>query len=491
MKKRNKIVTENAQSKDAEATTATTNPASQSTSNSSSSDKETATAVVNSADQDQTAVDEQSAKQSLTDAVKTNTDSKGVADTNQPTAKKSASDTKSTSSKSARSATVDKKSIPASKAESQAPATEAAPKAANNSGKLALVISIIALGLVGFQYYQTQFSADSNEQRSAAKIDSIKQALATSVASTNQVKLDSAAAISQVKITLNEVNANLLKLTSTEAQKSADISALQTRLTKSIQQVQASGLQQNSRKDWLLAEVEYLLRLANQRVLMENSPIGALALLESADKILQQTDDVSIFSVRKALAADIVALTAVPHIDQEGLYLKIDALSAQINQLKLVPITDKKQLPKIIDEVATQTITEVTKNAFAQAWEKASAKLGKLVVINHRDSAIEPLLSPAQQAGLLQNLHILFEQTQLALLQRKTTPYQRSIEKAELIINTYFQAKDGTTQGILKGLKELKEQQISVDLPSIAGSLNSLKAYLKQSAEILKAGVAG
>ena len=120
---------------------------------------------------------------------------------------------------------------------------------------MALVISIIALGLVGFQYYQTQFAAGGYEQRSAAKIDSIKQALATSVASANtianQVKLDSAAAISQVKVSLNEVNANLLKLTSTEAQKSADISALQTRLTKSIQQVQASGLQQNSRKDWL------------------------------------------------------------------------------------------------------------------------------------------------------------------------------------------------------------------------------------------------
>ncbi len=490
MKKRNKIVTENAQSKDAEITTATTNPASQSTSNSSSSDEETATAV----DQDYTAVKvepEQSEKQSLTDAVKTNSDSKSAADANQSTAKKPAPDTKSASRKPARSATADKKATPASKA----PATEAVPKAANNSGKLALVISIIALGLVGFQYYQTQFGAGSNEQRSAAKIDSIKQALATSVASANtianQVKLDSAAAISQVKVSLNEVNANLLKLTSAEAQKSADISALQTRLTKSIQQVQASGLQQNSRKDWLLAEVEYLLRLANQRVLMENSTIGALALLESADQILQQTDDVSIFSVRKALAADIAALAAVPHIDQEGLYLKIDALSAQINQLKLVPITDKKKLPKIIDEVTTQTITEVTKSAFAQAWDKASAKLGKLVVINHRDSAIEPLLSPAQQAGLLQNLHILFEQTQLALLQRKTTPYQRSIEKAELIINTYFQAKDGTTQGLLKGLNDLKEQQISIDLPSIAGSLNSLKAYLKQSAEILKAGVAG
>ena len=112
------------------------------------------------------------------------------------------------------------------------------------------------------------------------------------------------------------------------------------------------------------------------------------------------------------------------------------------------------------------------------------------MVIRHRDSAIEPLLSSAQQAALLQNLHILFEQTQLALLQRKQLPYQRSIEKAELIIQTHFQAKDGTSQALLKGLQTLKEQQISVPLPSIAGSLNTLKAYVKQSSEI-KAGVQG
>ena len=99
---------------------------------------------------------------------------------------------------------------------------------------------------------------------------------------------------------------------------------------------------------------------------MENTPIGALALLESADKILQQTDDVSIFAVRKSLAADIAALSAIPHIDQEGLYLKIDALSAQINQLKLVPITDKKQLPKIIDEVATDAVNEAQQSSLAK-----------------------------------------------------------------------------------------------------------------------------
>jgi len=357
----------------------------------------------------------------------------------------------------------------------------------SKSGKLALAISIVALSLVGFQYYQ-QLQTAGNNAAIDTKISQLQQALDSGISAAketaNSIKSEAQASVAKANSAIASVNDNLAALKQAETQKSTDIDTLQARLTQSIQQVEASGLKQNSRKDWLLAEVEYLLRLANQRVLMENTPIGALALLKSADKILQQTDDVSIFSVRKSLAADIAALGAVPHIDQEGLYLKIDALSAQINQLKLVPITDKKQLPKIIDEVASDAVSEAQQSSLSKIWEKASAKLEKLVVINNRDAAIEPLLSPAQQAGLLQNLHILFEQTQLALLQRKQLPYQRSIEKAELIINTHFQAKDGVSLALLSGLKSLKDEQVSVNLPSIAGSLNTLKAYLKQAAEI-------
>ena len=366
-------------------------------------------------------------------------------------------------------------------------------QSSNKSAVLALVIAITALGFSGFQYYQS-IQTNSAAASANAQLKSLQLALSSGISSANDTanSIKSAAdeSIAKAQTAIQSVNTNLVSLQQAEVQKSNDIAALQARLTKSIQQVEASGLQQNTRKDWLLAEVEYLLRLANQRVLMENTPIGAIALLKSADSILQQTDDVSIFSVRKSLAADIAALSAVPVVDQEGLYLKIDALSAQINQLKLVPVTDKKQLPSIIDSVATEAVADAQQSSFAKIWDKASSKLQKLVVIRHRDSAIEPLLSSAQQAALLQNLHILFEQTQLALLQRKQLPYQRSIEKAELIIQTHFQAKDGTSQALLKGLQTLKEQQISVPLPSIAGSLNTLKAYVKQSSEI-KAGVQG
>jgi uroporphyrin-3 C-methyltransferase len=345
--------------------------------------------------------------------------------------------------------------------------------------KIAIAISVVAIVISSAHIYYDFNKGTSNLD---GKIADLEQLINNATANADSAKAAATSAAGNLTKITNDISA----LQSAETEKANEINDLQDRLTKSIQQAEAAGLKNNSRKDWLLAEVEYLLRLANQRVLMEKTPIGALALLESADKILQQTDDVSIFSVRKALAADIAALSVVHNIDQEGLYLKLDALNEQINNLKLVPVTDKKKLPQILDDVASDA-AQANESNMAKIWDKMSSKLAKLVVISHRDSAIEPLLSPAQQAGLLQNLHILFEQAQLALLQSKQAPYLKSLEKAQLIINTYFQANDGTTKGLLKGLQELQQETISVELPSIAGSLNTLKSYLKQGTALKSA----
>ncbi|MGB1237800.1 MAG: uroporphyrinogen-III C-methyltransferase [Pseudomonadales bacterium] len=373
-----------------------------------------------------------------------------------------------------------KKAVPASTTDAtQSNTTADEPKAASSKvAKLAFAVSLVALAVSGYIYNEARLSSASQSD-TLASISQLEGNLDSALASANKTAQTMK---SDVAATVADVNKKLATLQSSTADKEREIEALQARLTRSIQQVEASTQQRNSRKDWLLAEVEYLMRLANQRALMEKSPIGALALLKSADQILVQTDDVSLFSVRKALAADIAALEAVPAIDQEGIYLKLDAMSEQIDQLKLVPITDKKKLPGVLSEVAGDAVSEP--GALAKAWDKATSKLEKLVVISHRSEAIEPLLSPAQQAGLLQNLHILFEQAQLSLLQQKPQAFARSLAKAQKIISTYFEPQDGTSQALLKGLKALEGTQISADMPSISGSLSSLKSHLAQASEI-------
>ncbi len=366
-------------------------------------------------------------------------------------------------------------------ASATATSTAEAKQGATWPGKLALVVSIIALGASGYLYWQSM----QKEQADTSTIASLQAEMKKAV---DEAKAQVTDAKALVTSQVNSVNQNLTMLQNQSSKEQKGIEELQARLTQSIQQVMTK--QTNSRKDWLLAETEYLLRLANQRILMENTSEGALALLKSADKILKETDDVSIYAVRKALASDIAALESVPTFDLEGSYLKLAALNEQVNNLRLIPLTDKNKLPSLIKEVTPESVSEAWTQDLKESWAKAVDKLEKLVVIQHRDEKIEPLLSPEQTYYLQQNLHLMLEQAQLSLLQKKQTAFDRSLEKAEGWINTYFEEKDPTTQALLRGIGELKSLKISPEMPDISGSLNALKSYLQQMTKLKEEGAA-
>src|SRR5690606_21247593 len=118
--------------------------------------------------------------------------------------------------------------------------------------------------------------------------------------------------------------------------------AASNRLLVAEQRIEAQhkrlqGLSSTSREDWLLAEAEYLLRLANQRVLIEHSPSSADGLLTQADEILKNLDDPDLFSLRQAIAKDLASLRLIKEVDHEGLYFSIKALTEQIELLSLHP----------------------------------------------------------------------------------------------------------------------------------------------------------
>jgi len=98
--------------------------------------------------------------------------------------------------------------------------------------------------------------------------------------------------------------------------------------TKLLNQLHGSN-----RADWLLAETEYLLRLANQRLTIETDVRGAEAILVSADKVLAETDDPGLIPVRKKLAEEILSLQAISSLDIDGLYVKLEALISSLDQL--------------------------------------------------------------------------------------------------------------------------------------------------------------
>lgn len=352
-----------------------------------------------------------------------------------------------------------------------APAQEA-KQGATWPGKVALILSVAALGASGYLYWLTLQQTQANDMLRGSLAQEVKNDL-------NASNSESQRAIADLSRRLDDAR----------AQANADkvsVEELHLRLTRGMEQFNAK--QQDTSTEWLLAEVEYLLRLANQRVLMEKTSDGALTLLKSADKLLKETDDISIYDVRKAVAADIAALEAVPVVDTEGVFLKLGAMNEQVDQLRLIPLAEKRELPELLKEITPESVSETWATGLKENWNKALDKLNSLIVIQKRDEKIEPLLSPKETFYLKQNLHLMLEQAQMALLQREQGAFDNSLNSAQQWAAEYFDKNDSATQAIVRGVEELKSVKVAPEVPEITGSLRELKAYLKRMTKLKEEG---
>ncbi|GAB3111417.1 hypothetical protein G8770_20170 [Aestuariicella hydrocarbonica] len=249
------------------------------------------------------------------------------------------------------------------------------------------------------------------------------------------------------------------------------------------------SLSSTSRDDWLLAEAEYLMRLANQRILMERGTEGAVALLEAADQIFEEIGDVDLFAVREKVARDLAELKLTPTVDRSGLYLELSALADQIDKLPLLPVlantslddnpddADRSQSPDVWQNDSVD-VRSVWTRVKAQFWV-AMDKLKHQVRIHHHDQPVEPLLPPDSGHYLRQNLRFHLEQAQLAMLREESTIYHHSLQQAVAQLRQYF--PNNAKADIIAGeLQALSEKNVVIALPDISGSLLALQNYLSE-----------
>ncbi|MGB0957492.1 MAG: uroporphyrinogen-III C-methyltransferase, partial [Litorivicinus sp.] len=228
----------------------------------------------------------------------------------------------------------------------------------------------------------------------------------------------------------------------------------------------------NRAQEYLLAEVEYLLRIAIQRVQAGRDVATGLALLQSADQALATADDAALFPVRRALASEIAALRAVPSLDRTGLYLKLAAAAEQVDALRMSPT-----------EIASAPAPES-----ADAIDGALKTLASFVTVRRRDNPVEPMLAPTEAAYVRQNLRLMMEQSQLALLDGDSATWQASLGRAQDWVGRYFLASDTQTTAMLETLAPLGDLNIAPELPRIGESLNALRAVQKARVDALVGG---
>lgn len=243
---------------------------------------------------------------------------------------------------------------------------------------------------------------------------------------------------------------------------------------------QLHDLGARNRADWLMAEAEYLMHLANQRLSLEQDVRSAEAILVSADQVLAENDDPGLLLVRKALAADIFALQQTKTADVEGLYLRLSAMIKSLNHLGAQAFLNQK-----VDTVPTNEISPsvIIIDDAASSWRSFLndmwRDLQKVFVIRRLDHMVEPLLAPEQSYYLKQNLRLMLEQASLSIMERNQVIYSDSLEKASFWLHSYFDVKNVSSSALLQHIDEMKLIQINPAIPDISGSLRLLKSKIE------------
>ncbi len=345
---------------------------------------------------------------------------------------------------------------------SAAPVSSSDDKVSTAQGKpssgpawLALLLVIALAGGVAWLVRESQ----DRETLLATRVGHLE-----TVARKKDTNLDAASA--RWKQELKTSIGNLKTAMSGESSKlSQSVTAVKAQLAE--QRKELARFSASDRDSWLLAEVEYLLRLANQRLIMAGDTVATQALLASADSVLKELDEANLHKVRAAVAADLAVVRAVPKVDVEGIYLRLSALIEQAGKLVIFQLPTPEARPP-------EGAAANWQGRLRQGYEAALSKLSNYLIIRRRDMPMQALMEPQWEGLVRQNMRMLLEQAQVALLSKNQTLYADSLGRASHWVDQFIDSDEVAARAIDNELKKLADLTISVPLPDISRSLQAL-----------------
>ena len=344
---------------------------------------------------------------------------------------------------------------------------------ARRGGFIAWLAFLLVLALAAGTAYVVQ-EAQRREARLLDRVASLETA-------PDRDQEQAAQAMAQMEASVEQRLTSGLDSAATAVAQQADqlreLAAVLERQGRELEQ-QRAELQRYSatdRESWLLAEAEYLVRLANQRLIMTGDTESAQALLASADAILRQLDDARLHPVRAALASDLAAIRAVPKLDVEGLYLRLAALIEQADALAIF------QLPEL-EAQPMPAPAENWQDRLQQGYQAALRKLSDYIIIRRRDVPMEVLMDPQWEGLVRQNLRMLLEQAQVALLSGNQVLYRESLARAEHWVGEFFASDEAAARALASELRQLMDQTVQLVLPDTNRSLRALEEAVTEQA---------
>ncbi|MEE8428847.1 MAG: uroporphyrinogen-III C-methyltransferase, partial [Gammaproteobacteria bacterium] len=239
---------------------------------------------------------------------------------------------------------------------------------------------------------------------------------------------------------------------------------------KTLQQRQGSDLD-----TWRLAQVQFLLRVANESLQLQHDPTTATAALVSADNELKTLEDPGYFPVRAQLAKEIATLKALPWPDTTGIAMAITGFSHQVRHL---PVKGAKIPPPASGGAGTESSNLDDTIDWRQLPSIVWGSIRELVQVSRQDEPVGAMLAPKEQYFLYQNLQLQLEAARIAVLRRDQKNFRISLRNVTIWLQEHFDTDAAVTQRMMSQVNHLLSIDVQPELPDISRSLHLLRQII-------------
>lgn len=223
------------------------------------------------------------------------------------------------------------------------------------------------------------------------------------------------------------------------------------------------------KNDWQLTEVEYLMRVAQHKLVLQHDFVGAALTLQAANDKIAETADPGLLPVRVQLSEEIAALKTRKQIDLVGIALTLSQLRRQLPILtpgfvlkaetpaEVVSLADNKDLPWL---------------------DRLQQFFNSLFDI--RKEAVKPGRTDSSVYDATETLMGNFTLARWAVIERNESQFRRLVDSSIDVFRKYYSLDDNLNQAFFSEMQELQKMVIKPELPDINGSLQLLRFILEK-----------
>ena len=319
----------------------------------------------------------------------------------------------------------------------------------------ALICALAAIGAAGYLWWQYRVFSAGLGQADADTVVWIQE-LRASIGDIDEAIADLAAENAETRGVSSSLGERL--------------DAIPGRLLDIEQRLAATqGISVDAKRQWLRAEAEYYLTVANAELNLAGRWESAESALVLADQNLLELADPALAGVREQISAELQALRSVSLPDIEGHSFSLSRLAEAGRDLPM-----RAAAPGVY--ASEGEVPEEAATGFARLWASLKSAIAGMVRVERREDPVDRNLSVEEQAFVRQQLELELGLARFALVSGQPDLFNQSLNEAIDLLERHFDTTEVSVESSMALLVEMVDIEIAPIRPDISASLTLLRS---------------